>query len=197
MQLYNEEWELIADGLTTEQRPSRGGGKKKRGKSRTPARSGAISQQNSEKSREAEHYHRIRSFLPKRFFKPKLERLYLPGYEEWVGKSLIVGKAVINGTDVGYKAKRAQGAGGQNVNKNSSVPVYTHFPTGLQSESSKTPDLERNKGYAQDIMKTKLEDHIEDWVNLAELKGVDLKDPIKVSEFISETFEIIKKERGK
>src|SRR3989344_721332 len=197
MQLYDEKVELIADELTTEQRPSRGGGKKKRGKSRTPARSGGIAQQNSEKSREEERYHRIRTFLPKRFFKPKLERLYLPRYAKWVLNSLIVGKAVINGTDVGYKTKRAQGAGGQNVNKNSSVPVYTHFQTGLQSESSETPDLERNKGYAQDIMKTKLEDHIEDWVNLAELKGVDLKDPIKVSEFISETFEIIKKERKK
>ena len=198
MQLYDEKWESIADELTIEQRPSRGGGQKRRRKtSKTPASSGVIDVENSERNRIKEHHRKIRSFLPSSFFKKKFGHLYLPDYKKWVLTSLLLGKAVINENDIDFDASRASGHGGQKVNKTSSVPIYTHLPTGRAVESSTTPHQFQNRGYAMDELVEDLNEHFRDWLSLAELKHINLKDKVVTSEFISETLETIKIERKK
>ena len=198
MQLYDEKWELIADELTTEQRPSRGGGEKRRRKtSKTPASSGIISVENSERKRARRLRQSIRSFLPQSFFKEKFEHLYLPDYKKWVLASLSLGRVVINEKDIDFDASRASGHGGQNVNKTSSVPIYTHLPTGRAVESSVTPHQFQNRGYAMEVLVEDLNEHFRNWLSLAELKHINLKDKVVTSEFISETLETIKIERKK
>lgn len=188
MQMEDELWDKVEEQFTIEQRPSRGGGKKKRSrKSKTPINSGTIARENSEALRAAEYRQKIRAFIPNRFFKPKLERLYLPDYKRWVLKSLMLGEPVIIETDLYFDSKRASGPGGQNVNKTSSVPVYTHLPTGKMVESSETPAREQNKGYAVEKLVEILREHIENWKNLAQLESVNLKNSDETTEFISDT----------
>lgn len=208
MQLYDDGWEIESERLSTEQRPSRGGGKKKRSKtSDTPAFSGSISAENGEKRRMREFRQEIRSFLPPKFFKKKFEHLYLKDYKKWVLASLQSGSALINEKDIDFDAKRASGHGGQKVNKTSSVPIYTHLPTGRAVESSVTPRQGQNRVYAMEGLVDDLNEHIENWINLAELNSIDLqigvKDPdrvekiSKIDEFITKTLEIIRAERKK
>jgi len=188
MQLYDEKWELVADELTTEQRPSRGGGKKMRSrKSKTPVNSGTIARENSEALRTIEYRKKIIAFIPNRFFKPKFERIYLPDYKKWVLNSLMLGKPVITEADLDFDSKRAGGPGGQKVNKTSSVPVYTHLPTGKMVESSETPNREQNRNYAMDKLVEILSEHIENWKNLAQLGNVNLRNPDDTRGFISST----------
>lgn len=62
----------------------------------------------------------------------------------------------INENDIDFKAVRASGPGGQNVNKTSSAVQLTHIPTGISVHSSTYKSQLQNRESAIQILRAKL-----------------------------------------
>ena len=86
-----------------------------------------------------------------------------------MSKDLFVSaRVILPARDLTWKAVRASGPGGQNVNKVASAVRLVHIPTGIMIVSSTYRDQGQNRKQALSILQAKLE-HLEEEKRQAEL----------------------------
>lgn len=67
---------------------------------------------------------------------------------------------VLNEDDLDEKFVKGQGNGGQKINKTSNRVVLVHKPTNIKVQCQDARDLSTNRKWARDMLRAKLDEHI-------------------------------------
>lgn len=106
---------------------------------------------------------------------PDQREKHLDRYVIWIVEN-IRELSPLDSSEIEIKFSKSGGPGGQNVNKRETKVALIHQPTFLHAESDQTRNQLQNKNLALELLRVRLQDHLNDWKEyLAPGQIVDLE----------------------
>lgn len=91
-----------------------------------------------------------------------LEKKQLDRYLKWIAENFKE-LSPLDSAELELTTSKSGGPGGQNVNKRETRVSLVHLPTYLRSESDQTRSQLQNKDLALELLRERLQNHINDW----------------------------------